>query len=137
MPPGRTGREFSGLSEVLRVLLLALSFVGPVNALAVLVSELAEAALSEAAQARDERTTGSERRAESFRAADTNSDGCVSQGEFEAFARAYLTRASGFRALMFRSLSPKEQKARLDRKFSEMDAAHNGRVTLDEWHPES
>ncbi|WP_086644487.1 EF-hand domain-containing protein [Acetobacter sp. DsW_063] len=90
--------------------------------------------LSDVVQAQD---GPRDQRTESFRSADTNRDGRISEEEFEAFVKIRLGSSGGMRAAMFNRLTPEEQKARLDEKFAQMDASGKGYLTLDDWRPQS
>ncbi|GBQ27257.1 EF-hand domain-containing protein [Gluconacetobacter sacchari] len=108
--------------------------IGAFALLSPLILGVAGPALSDRVFAQD----GSEgRRMAGFQAADTNHDGHVSRDEFESFARARMASAGGMRAAMFSRLSPEDQKARLDEKFSQMDEGGKGYLTPDDWHPQS
>lgn len=71
-----------------------------------------------------------------FDVADTNHDGRVSLQEFEAYASQRLLAAYGRRAQRFRSLSPQEQSAALQRRFDRLDHGHKGYLDRSDWKKE-
>jgi len=72
----------------------------------------------------------------SFDDADTNHDGHVSLQEFEAYATPRLLATNSRRAQRFRSLSPQQQAAVLQRRFDRMDHGHKGYLDRNDWKKE-
>lgn len=70
----------------------------------------------------------------SFDQADVNHDGRVTLQEFETYATSRLMAATGSAAQKFRHLSPREQQARLRKRFEKADKDHKGYLDRADWN---
>lgn len=68
-----------------------------------------------------------------FDAADANHDGRVTLQEFESYATQQLMSANGFRAQRFREMSPQQQQAVLQKRFTSMDHGSKGYLDRGDW----
>lgn len=105
-------------------------------AIAALAGAMAWGAACLTAQAEAPTALRSEMKSALFRFMDTNGDGIITKLEYDARSNGFVKELAGRDpdlARRFLALTPDEQRARLDLRFTSLDADGDGRIDDREW----